>query len=161
MQSKQNPSKKQQQKEQVYQTMVDRLSPNSALLPGLLKSFWVGGAICVLGQALKDIGQAWLKLSEQDAGIFSVIVLIFLAALLTGVGIYDKIGKYAGAGSVVPITGFANSIAAPAIDNKHEGYILGVGAKMFYVAGPVIVNGVVYSIIGALLNYLIYGVIFK
>ncbi len=125
-----------------YAALVKRLTPKSKLGQGCLRSFWVGGVICMLGQALADAGHAWLELSTADASAFASIVLIFLTALLTGIGVFDKIARYAGAGTVVPITGFANAMASPALEFKTEGKITGTAAKMFVIAGPVIVFGV-------------------
>ena len=107
-------------------------------------AFVVGGAICVVGQALVNLYEHW-GASAATAATWCSITLVFLGALLTGLGVYDKIGKYAGAGSIVPITGFANSVAAPAIEYKKEGQVFGIGAKIFTIAGPVILYGVFAS----------------
>ena len=111
---------KQGAKNQWYLQLVDRLTPKSALAQSLLRSFWVGGAICFLGQCLLMTGTGPLMLSREDAAAFTSIVLVFLASLLTGIGVYDRIGKYAGGGSIVPITGFANSIVASAMEYRRE-----------------------------------------
>ncbi len=135
-----------------FKTMVEKASPNSSLFMDCLKAFFVGGLICDIGQLISNLllnGGA----SKENAAMFTSIALIFLASLLTGLGIYDKIGKFAGAGSVVPITGFSNSITAPAIEFKKEGFILGVGAKMFVIAGPVIVYGTFASIVIGMIYY--------
>ena len=137
-----------------YSWLTERLSPPSPLGSGLLQAFWVGGLICVLGQGIADIGLHLLDLNARDASTLASITLIFLTALLTGIGVFDKIGKYAGAGSFVPITGFANAIAAPAVEFKTEGFILGVGAKMFTIAGPVIVYGVSASVVYGLIYWI-------
>lgn len=125
------------------------------MLPQLLKAFVVGGLICCIGQAVSDLGRTMLHLDEDALSVFTAIVMVFLGATLTGIGLYDKIGKFAGAGSIVPITGFANSIVSPAMEYKREGYIMGVGAKMFTIAGPVLVYGIGSSVIYGIL-YLIF-----
>ena len=138
-----------------YAALVKRLTPKSKLGQGCLRSFWVGGVICMLGQALADAGHAWLELSTADASAFASIVLIFLTALLTGIGVFDKIARYAGAGTVVPITGFANAMVSPAMEFKPEGWVLGTGARLFTIAGPVLVYGVSASVIAGILYYII------
>ena len=138
-----------------YSWLTDQFSPPSPLGTGLLRAFWVGGVICMLGQLIADTGTTFLKLNARDASSLASIVLIFLTALLTGVGVFDKLGKYAGAGSFVPITGFANAMVSPALEFRREGLVLGLGAKLFSIAGPVLVYGVgasvVYGLIYALL----------
>ena len=129
-----------------YNEMVDRLTPKTPKVKGFLRAFWVGGLICALGQAIGALGGA-LGLSYQQLPMFSASVLVFLGTTLTGVGVYDKIGKYAGAGSIVPITGFANSVCAPAMEFRREGLVLGVGAKLFTLAGPVLTYGIGGSIV--------------
>lgn len=138
-----------------YLDLVDRLAPKSKMGQGLLRAFWVGGLICVIGQAITDIGKAYWGLDKEAAGTLCSISLIFISMLLTGIGVYDQIGKYAGAGSIVPITGFANSVVAPAMEFKREGYVMGVGAKMFSLAGPVLVYGIGSSVIVGILYYFI------
>lgn len=123
-----------------------------------LKAFFVGGFICCIGQALMDLYGYW-GADEDTARILVSVTLIFLAGLLTGVGIFDKIGKFAGAGTLVPITGFANAIAAPAIENKTEGKINGVCSKMFVIAGPVIVFGTLASATYGLIYYIVTKVL--
>lgn len=132
-----------------------RLAPKSDMGKGLLRAFWVGGLICVLGQGITDFAKNVLSLDKQASGTVCSITLVFLSALLTGLGVYDRIGKYAGAGSIVPITGFANSVVAPAMEFKREGYVMGVGAKMFSIAGPVLVYGIGSSIIVGLIYFFI------
>lgn len=129
-----------------YDAYIQKNMPKSNLIWDLARAFFVGGLICTLGQGLNALGMEVFKLSEDQAGMLSIVVLIFLGALLTGLGVYDLIGKFAGAGSIVPITGFANSIVAPAMEFKREGYVLGVGAKMFAIAGPVLVYGTILSV---------------
>lgn len=137
---------------QHYSWLTERLSPPSKLGSGLLRAFWVGGTICTIGQGISDIGTHWLKLAPPQASALCCIVLIFLTALLTGIGVFDKIGKYAGAGSFVPITGFANAMVSPALEFRREGMVLGLGAKLFSIAGPVLVYGVGASVV--------YGIIY-
>ncbi len=136
-----------------YQNYVDKKSPNSPILKNCFNAFWVGGLICSIGQIIMDICQS-KGLSQELAGTVVSISLIGLSAFLTGLNIFNKIGKFAGAGSLIPITGFANSIVSPAMEYKSEGYIMGVGGKMFTVAGPVLVFGISASIIVGLV-YLI------
>lgn len=131
----------------IYQQKVQAQMPKSNALQQCVRAFVVGGLICCLGQFLNDIGKMYFNLTEKNAGTFTCIVLIFIGATLTGIGVYDKIGAFAGAGSVVPITGFSNSIVSPAMEFKREGYVLGVGAKLFSVAGPVLVYGISASVI--------------
>ncbi len=135
-----------------YQDFVKDKQPKQTLLKNCLNAFIWGGGICTLGQIITDIYQKF-GLEEKVAGNFQSMTLIFLGAFLTSIGIYDKIGKYAGAGSLVPITGFANSIVAPAMEFKKEGYVLGVGAKMFSLAGPVVVYGTSASVIVGIIYY--------
>ena len=138
-----------------YADLVHRLTPQSKLGQGCLRAFWVGGAICVLGQMLMDAGQAWLSLTASGAQTFASIALIFLTALLTGIGVFDRVARYAGAGTVVPITGFANAMVSPAMEFKPEGWVLGTGARLFTIAGPVLVYGISASVIAGILYYFI------
>ena len=138
--------------EKQYERMVGELAPKSPIWKDCLNAFWIGGLICVLGQAILNGCQA-LGLDKEAAGTAECIVLICLSALLTGLSLYDNIAKFAGAGTLVPITGFANSIASPAVEFKTEGFILGVGAKMFTIAGPVIVYGVSASVVYGLIYW--------
>ena len=137
--------------EKEYGKLVKDLSPKSPMWRDCLMAFFVGGLICTLGQ-LAINGYTALGLEKQDASTAASMSLVALSALLTGLSLYDNIAKHAGAGTLVPITGFANSVAAPAVEFKTEGFILGVGAKMFTIAGPVIVYGVSASVV--------YGVIY-
>lgn len=132
-----------------YAEYVKTKTPNSKLLLNCIKAFLIGGLICAFGQCLLNIYK-YLGLSEDDAAIAVTITLVFLSALLTGLDIYPKIAKHAGAGTLVPVTGFANSVAAPALEAKTEGYVLGVGAKVFTIAGPVILFGVIASMIAGI-----------
>ncbi len=133
-----------------YKKMADKASPSSPYGRNMLMAFLVGGAICTLGQFLVNLFLQ-LGLELKDARAFVSISLIFLSALLTALKIYDNIAKHAGAGSLVPITGFANSIVAPAMEFKSEGYIIGIGGKMFVIAGPVLVYGIAASIVYGLI----------
>lgn len=139
-----------------YGVLVSSLTPPSRHLRGCLRAFWVGGLICCVGQALNLLGDA-LPLTETTAPMFTTVILIFLGTTLTGLGVYDKIGRYAGAGSIVPITGFANSVAAPAIEYRREGAILGVGARIFQLAGPVLSYGITSSMLVVLVYWLLKG----
>ncbi len=144
------------EKNKKYNAYVEAKIPKTRAFPSLFNSFWVGGLICVLGQGINDSLLAiFPNMAEQTAWGYTLIVLIFLASFLTGIGVYDRIGRFAGGGSIVPITGFSNSITSPAVDFKSEGIIYGICVKMFSIAGPVIVIGVLSSIIVGLI-YLIF-----
>ena len=136
-----------------YQTYVDKKSPNSPIIKNCIMAFLVGGLICSIGQVIFSYCE-FNGLDEKSAGTIVSIILIGLSAFLTGLNIFNKIGKIAGAGSLVPITGFANSIVAPAMEYKSEGYVMGVGAKMFTIAGPVLVYGISTSIIVGLVYFI-------
>ena len=123
---------------ETYKRFADAHAPRSPILKNCLRAFLCGGAICALAQGLRELYMALLKLPTEDAATLTSITLIFLAALLSGVGVFDRIAKFAGAGTLVPITGFANSVVSPAIDSRAEGLVLGVGAKIFTVSGPVL-----------------------
>ncbi len=135
-----------------YKKMVEETSPDSKLITNCVKAFITGGAICVIGQILTNLYMSSGLTKDMSSALTSV-TLILIAIILTGLGLYDNIGKFCGAGSVVPITGFANSVASPAIEYKREGYVLGVGAKMFLIAGPVIVFGTLTSVVVGLIYY--------
>lgn len=131
-----------------YNEYVLQKIPKTKSFPTLVYAFLIGGLICCIGQAIQDSLMAiFPTMTLEEAGTWMLIVLIFLASLLTGLGVYDRIGAFAGAGSIVPITGFSNSITSPSIEFKKEGIIFGMCVKMFSVAGPVIVNGIAVSII--------------
>ena len=134
-----------------YNAYVKARVPASPLLKDMLNAFWVGGAICVLGQLIRDL---WMLagLDGESAGSAMSITLIFLGTLATGLGVYDRLAKIGGAGTLLPITGFSNAMASPALEFKSEGLITGLAAKMFLVAGPVIVYGLAASVV--------YGVIY-
>ena len=135
-----------------YCNYVEAKIPKTHLWPSLFNAFWIGGLICVIGQIINDLLLLeFPTLATQTAWGYTLIILIFLASFLTGIGVFDKIGEYAGAGTIVPITGFSNSIASPALDFKNEGIIFGMCAKMFVIAGPVIVCGTVASILVGLI----------
>lgn len=136
-----------------YKKFSDKKSPKPTYLKNIVMAFLVGGTICTLGQIILN----YLKstgLDEKMAGAGTSISMVFLGALLTGLGIYDKIGKVGGAGAAIPITGFANAIVSPAMEFKREGFIFGVAAKMFIVAGPVLVYGIGSSVVVGLLSLL-------
>ena len=136
-----------------YQEYVDKKSPNSTIFKNCFNAFGVGGLICSIGQIIMDICKN-NGLDTQVSGTIVSIILIGISALLTGLNIFNKIGKFAGAGSLVPITGFANSIVSPAMEYKSEGYVMGVGGKMFTVAGPVLVFGISTSIIVGIIYFI-------
>ena len=131
--------------------------PKSKTFLQCVRAFISGGIICCIGQLIHDFVKLVLNFSESNVAAFTAIVLVFLGATLTGIGVYDNIGSWAGAGSVVPITGFANSIVSPAMEFKREGYVLGLGAKMFSIAGPVLVYGISASVLVGLIACLISG----
>jgi stage V sporulation protein AC len=137
---------------ETYAQLMQSKIPASPLWKDMLFAFVIGGGICTLGQAILN-GYLTLGLDEKQAGTALSITLIFLSALLTGLGLYDKLAKYAGAGTLVPITGFANSIVAPAMEFKSEGLIMGTAVKMFTIAGPVLVYGITASVFYGLLLY--------
>ena len=140
-------------KKETYKKYADARAPKSPLGKDCLHAFLVGGLICCIGQGLNDVYTKLCGLSKEDAGTLTAATLVLAAAILTGLGIFDRIAKFAGAGTLVPITGFANAVVSPAIEAKSEGWILGVGAKIFSVAGPVLLYG---TLAGTL-----YGVIYR
>lgn len=137
-----------------YQEYVNKISPKSPILKNILFAFLVGGTICVLGQFFMDFYANNLNMSKELSRTTASITLIFLSALSTGLGVYPKLAKFAGAGTLVPITGFANAVASAAIEFRREGYVLGLAAKMFTIAGPVLVYGISSSIFLGLLYFL-------
>ncbi len=137
-----------------YQKYVDKKTPNSPILKNCINSFLIGGFICVIGQLINSYFK-YIGFDSSLSGTATSIILIGLSAIFTGLNIFNKIGKIAGAGSLVPITGFANSIVSPAMEYKSEGYIMGVGAKMFTVAGPVLVYGISSSIIVGIIYFIL------
>lgn len=136
-----------------YNRYVARLAPKSPLWKDLLNAFWIGGLICTLGQLILN-GYTALGLDEQDAATATSVSLIFLSALLTGLSLYDNIAKLAGAGTIVPITGFANAVVSPAIEFRAEGFVTGMAAKMFVIAGPVIVYGTAASVLYGIILFI-------
>ena len=136
-----------------YAAYIKRKAPKSPLLPDAVKAFAVGGAICALGQGVMNAFIA-LGLQEKDASSAASIALIFIGALFTGIGVFDRIAKFSGAGTLVPITGFANAVVSPAIEFRSEGLITGTAVKMFTIAGPVIVYGVAASVIYGVILFL-------
>ena len=144
-------SKKGQQK---YSEMVKKASPNSPVVMDCVKAFVSGGIICTIGQLLLNLYMG-MDISEKDAAMWVSITLVGISAVLTALGIYEKLGKFCGAGTIVPITGFANSVVSPAIEFKKEGMVFGMAAKMFIVAGPVIVYGTLTSMLVGFVYYLV------
>ena len=149
-----NMNSKQNMTQQEYAEFVKQETPNSTLGINCLKAFLIGGLICTIGEGLMQFYKS-LDLSQNDASTMVSVTLVFLGALLTGLDIYPKIAKHAGAGTIVPITGFANSIASVALDSRSEGYVLGVGSKIFTVAGPVILYSTVFGIVYGIIYYCI------
>lgn len=149
-----NNDQQQELEKQKYQDKFNQIKPKAPLIKNLIWAFIVGGLICVIGQSIQEyfMMNGWAK---KDAATLTSVVMVFLGAFLTGLGVYDEIGKRAGAGSIVPITGFANSIVAPAMEFKREGYVFGIGAKMFIIAGPVLVYGMVTAFIIGFIYWLI------
>lgn len=139
--------------EKEYEKTVGELAPKSPIWKDCLNAFWIGGLICTIGQLIMN-GYAALGLDKIDAGTATSMTLVAISALLTGLSLYDDIAKHAGAGTLVPITGFANSIAAPAVEFKTEGFVLGVAAKMFTIAGPVLVYGTAASVVYGLIYWI-------
>lgn len=137
-----------------YKDYVDEISPKPTYVKNYILAFIMGGIICMIGQGINDAYMNLGGFNKQDAASYTSITLIFIGAFLTGLGVYDLIGKRAGAGSIIPITGFANSIVSPAMEYKREGYVLGVGANLFKIAGPVLVYGVGSSILFGFIYYI-------
>ena len=141
--------------QQRYQQHVNEKMPRSKTLSQCIRAFISGGIICSIGQFVHDFGENVLMLDEKGVSAFTAIVMVFLGASLTGLGVYDRIGSWSGAGSIVPITGFANSIVSPAMEFKREGFVTGTAAKMFVIAGPVLVYGIGSSVIVGLIYALL------
>ena len=137
-----------------YDKIVKKNSPKSTIFKNCIVAFLVGGLICTIGQVLFELYQMW-GLEENPSKTLTSVTLIFLGILLTAIGVYDKIAKHAGAGTLVPITGFANAVVSPALEFKTEGFILGTGAKMFIIAGPVIVYGIAAAFIYGVILFII------
>ena len=136
-----------------YKKEIDTFSPKSPVFKNTLRAFFVGGTLCLLGEVLRTLYAMWTD--ERSASAWVTVTFILVAAVLTGLGLYDRIARFAGAGTLVPVSGFANSVVSPALDTKSEGLILGVGAKIFTVAGPVILYGVLSGGLYGLVLYLI------
>ncbi len=134
-----------------YAKYAEKRAKTSPLIPDCLRAFLVGGIICTIAQGLSELYK-YLGIKEDNANILVPVTIVFITAFLTGIGIFDKIAKFGGAGALVPISGFANAVVSPAIDSKNEGLVLGLGAKLFIIAGPVILYGTAASVI--------YGVIY-
>lgn len=144
------------ERDKKYNEYLEAKMPKTKPWPSLFHAFWVGGLICLLGEVIKDVMMfAFQDMTAEVAGNWESIIIIILASILTGIGIYDNIGAYAGAGSIIPISGFSNSITSPALEFKREGLIFGLCAKMFIIAGPVIVSGLVASVLVGII-YLIF-----
>ena len=139
---------------QEYLNYIEENVPKSKILRNMLFAFVVGGLICVIGQFIGNVYENYFGLNEESVKTAVPITMVFLGALLTGLNLYNKVAKYAGAGTLVPITGFANAVVSPAIEFKREGYVLGVAAKMFTIAGPVLVYGINAAIVVGLLRCL-------
>lgn len=148
-------AKQKNSEQQKYQDKVTQLTPKPPLFKNIIWAFVVGGLICTLGQFIQD-SFASLGFVKKDASALASVVMVFLGAFFTGLGVYDELGRRAGAGSTVPITGFANSIVSPAMEFKREGYVFGIGAKMFVIAGPVLVYGMVTAFVIGFIYWVIH-----
>ncbi|HOQ36350.1 MAG TPA: stage V sporulation protein AC [Acetivibrio sp.] len=137
-----------------YQNYVEKKSPNSNIVRNVIRAFIVGGLICIVGQFITNALRMRGYDQEKVAGVTSLL-MILMGALFTGLNLYDDLGRFAGAGSIVPITGFANSIVSPAMEFKSEGYVMGVGGRMFVIAGPVLVYGISASIVAGIVYFLL------
>ena len=137
-----------------YNEYIEKHAPKSPILFNCIKAFFVGGTICMIGQAFTELFKS-MNIEPQKSLLYASMILIFLAGLLTGLGVFDKIAKFGGAGALVPITGFSNSVSSPAIESKSEGYVTGVASKMFTIAGPVIVYGTAASIIYGIIIWIL------
>lgn len=138
-----------------YSKMTDKASPNSPVLLNCVKAFLFGGAICCFGQLLNFLFEK-AGMTEEQFKIATPSILVIITAILTGIGVFDKIARHAGAGTIVPITGFANSVVSPALEFKHEGFVLGTAAQMFTIAGPVIVYGIASSVVYGIIIYIFH-----
>ncbi|MGI6151494.1 MAG: stage V sporulation protein AC [Christensenellales bacterium] len=144
-------NKKELEDKESYQALIKKRMDKSPLFPDCVKAFFTGGIICAIGEGFRRFGHYVLNLSQDDVNAFTAIVMVFLGALLTGLGVYDRIYKFGGAGAAVPITGFSNSVVSPAMEFRREGLIMGTAARMFTIAGPVLVYGIGGSVIVGLL----------
>lgn len=145
---------KDKQLRQKYQQINNEDKPKPTILKHCFRAFWVGGVICTIGEGFSQLYLKYFGLPKDDAAAFVAITMVFLGALLTGVGIYDKIAEYGGGGTLVPITGFSNAIVSPAIEFKKEGFVFGVASKMFTIAGPVLVYGIISSMVVGIIYYI-------
>lgn len=145
---------KSEKAKQDYQELVKKASPNSLTVRDCIRAFISGGIICTIGEIIINIIKSF-GFDKDQSSMMLTLILVFIGVLLTGLDVYGKLGKYCGAGTVVPITGFANSVASPAIEYKKEGYVFGVGSKMFIIAGPVIVYATISSVAVGLIYYLV------
>jgi len=144
------------ERDRKYNEYLSSKIPKTKLWPSLFHAFWIGGLICCIGEAIKDtLLTIFPDMSAESAGTWESSIVIVVASFLTGIGVYDRIGAYAGAGSIIPISGFSNSITSPALEFKREGFIFGLCAKMFTIAGPVIVSGLIGGVIAGIL-YMIF-----
>lgn len=143
--------------QQEYNQYVEQVTPTHSLFKNCFHAFWVGGLICVIGQVLFEVYQSTMDLSKDDANAYVTITLVLLSIILTGFNLYPKIAKLGGAGTLVPITGFANSVAAPCIEFQKEGQVFGIGVKVFTIAGPVILYGIFSSFVLGFIYYIITG----
>jgi len=142
-----------------YKAYIKAVTPKTSLIRSLLKSFWVGGLTCVLAQSIFEIyAVAMPAVSHQQIATFALCTIIVIAVFLTGIGVFDKIGRFAGAGAFLPITGFANAMASASMEHKTEGLIFGSQTKFFSVVGPVLVNGIVWSTLAGLIHSIIWAV---
>ncbi|MBA4601429.1 stage V sporulation protein AC [Thermoactinomyces mirandus] len=151
-----NSANNEKEQAKAYQKLAKKHQPRPKVFINCLKAFVVGGAICMLGQALSLMYVHWFGFKPEKAGDPTVATLIFLSCLLTGLGVYDRFGQWAGAGTAVPVTGFANSIASAALEHRAEGFVLGVGGKMFKLAGSVIVFGTVAAFAVGIIHMLLH-----
>ena len=140
-------------KKKEYKTYVDKMTPNSPIVKDMILAFLFGGIICTIGQAFFEL-YTYMGFEKDNVSMLTSSTMVFLGALFTGFGLYDDLAKYAGAGTIVPITGFANAIASPAIEFKSEGYVLGLAVKMFSVAGPVLVYGMASGFVAGIIYYI-------
>lgn len=145
----------QQVEQQHYKKLAQHYTPPRPVLKNCLKAFLIGGTVCLIGQVIQTMYVTYFDFTEKTAGDPTVATLIFIASLLTGFGVYDKLGQWAGAGMGVPVTGFANGITSAALEHKSEGYVLGVGGNMFKLAGSVIVFGVIAAFVIGLIKALV------
>ena len=137
-----------------YKKVVDEYTPKNSIFKNCILAFIFGGSICTIGEIIKNIFISYFSVPTDDAGVMTSVVLIGISAALTGIGVYDNLGKYGGAGTIVPITGFANSVVSPALEFKKEGYILGTAANIFKLAGPVLLYGYLASFCVGILSLL-------